>query len=262
MTDFRFANLKVSLTRRQMFFVLVGGLVFMALVAAGAVWFIRRSTFGSTLRDQRLIAYLNHPEEHQDWVVEAGQRCGDAPFIMPTRGYIGYLRNDSFRPFHHHSGLDIFAGTNPGLTPVYAAADAYLTRKEDWKSTVILRLPDDPLQAGRTIWLYYTHMADPMGEPLIDSAFPPGSSEVFVPAGTLLGYQGNFSGAPGTPTGVHLHFSIVLDDGGGSFLDERKIENTLDPSPYLGFALDARSNKDGFGLCAPESIRYEPLLAN
>jgi len=260
MTDIDLANLKVPLTRRQGFFVLVGGLVVMALGASGVVWFIRRSTFGSTLRDQRLIAYLNHPEDHQDWVAEAGQRCGDAPFIMPTRGYIGYLWGDSFRPFHRHSGLDIFAGTDPAITPVYAATDGYLTRLEEWKSTLILRVPDDPLQPGRTIWLYYTHMAGPMGEPLIDSAFPPGSSEVFVPVGTLLGYQGNFSGSPGTPTGVHLHFSIVLDDGQDGFLDERKIQNTLDPSPYLGLPLNARSNKNGFGLCAAETIRYEPLI--
>jgi murein DD-endopeptidase MepM/ murein hydrolase activator NlpD len=178
---------------------------------------------------------------------------------MPTRGYIGYLRGDSFRPFHRHSGLDIFGGTKPGITPVFAAADAYLTRKADWKSTIILRVPDDPLQPGRVIWLYYTHMADPMGEPLIDAAFPPGSSEVFVPAGTLLGYQGNYSGSPGAPTGVHLHFSIVLDDGQGGFRDERKIANTLDPSPYLGMSLDARKNKDGYALCTPGAVRYDPL---
>jgi peptidoglycan LD-endopeptidase LytH len=264
MTDTDLANPKKPLTRRQLVLALAGCFLLTGLAAVGAVWFLRRSTFGSTLRDQRLISYLANPQEHQDWVVEAGQRCGDAPFLMPTRGYIGYLRGDSFRPFHRHSGLDIFGGTKPGITPVYAAADAYLTRRPDWISTVILRVPTDPLQPGRTIWLYYTHMADPLGEPLIDAAFPPGSSEVFIPAGTLLGYQGNYSGTPGTPTGVHLHFSIVLDDGQGGFRDERKLANTLDPSPYLGMALDARQNKAGFALCSTGAARYElfPTLSN
>ena len=195
-------------------------------------------------------------------MTEALQRCGDAPFLMPTRGYIGFLWDDSFRPGHRHSGIDVFGGGEAGEDPVYAAYDGYLTRLADWKSTVIIRIPQDPLQPERQIWIYYTHMADSNGNSQIDPAFPPGTVEQFVRAGTLLGTQGNFSGMAGNPTGVHLHFSIVLDDGQGGFLDERKIRNTLDPSPYLGLALDARSNKDGFGLCAPEAIRYEPLLAN
>jgi hypothetical protein len=33
---------------------------------------------------------------------------------------------------------------------------------------------------------------------------------------------------------MHLHFSVVKDDGHGKFLNELRIENTLDPSPYLG----------------------------
>jgi len=62
---------------------------------------------------------------------------------------------------------------------------------------------------------------------------------VFVKAGTLLGYQGNFSGTPGSPVGVHLHFSIVRDDGFGNYLNELEIGNTLDPSPYLALPLNA-----------------------
>ncbi len=41
---------------------------------------------------------------------------------------------------------------------------------------------------------------------IIDPEFPPGTNEVFLDAGALLGYQGNYSGDPGNPTGVHLHF--------------------------------------------------------
>ena len=178
-----------------------------------------------------------------------GERCGDAPFQVPTSGLIGFLWDDSFRPGHRHSGLDIFGGSQAGITPVHAAYDGYLTRLADWKSTVIIRIPSDPLQPGRQIWTYYTHMASPAGESFVDAAFPPGTSEVFVPAGTLLGYQGNYSGTPGNPTGVHLHFSIVLDDGNGSFRNELEIANTLDPSPYLGIALNARQNPADLPVC-------------
>ena len=69
--------------------------------------------------------------------------------------------------------------------------------------------------------------------------FRPARLEKFVKAGTLLGYQGNFSGNVGRPVGVHLHFSIVLDNGQGGYLNELEIANTLDPSPYLGRYLNA-----------------------
>jgi hypothetical protein len=39
---------------------------------------------------------------------------------------------------------------------------------------------------------------------------------------------------------VHLHFSIVKDDGNDGYLNELEIGNTLDPSPYLGLSLNAR----------------------
>jgi murein DD-endopeptidase MepM/ murein hydrolase activator NlpD len=88
---------------------------------------------------------------------------------------------------------------------------------------------------------------------LIDPTFPPGTNEKFVEAGTLLGYQGNYSGTPGNPTGVHLHFSIVRDDGEGQFLNETIFRNTLDPSPYFSLPLNASANKDIIPVC-PESV--------
>jgi murein DD-endopeptidase MepM/ murein hydrolase activator NlpD len=74
-----------------------------------------------------------------------------------------------------------------------------------------------------------------------------------VEAGTLLGYQGNFSGTPGSPVGVHLHFSIVKDDGKGSFLNELEIRNTLDPSPYLGLPLNSATLGENLPLCGAAS---------
>lgn len=217
--------------------VITSGFVVIGLVTVYFVWI---NPSGVTSRSRNLLAYLRNPQSHTDWVTEAGQRCEEAPFVMPSSGYIGYLWEDSFRIGHRHQGIDIFGGGEPGEVPVYAAHDGYLTRLPDWKSTVIIRIPSDPLNPSTQIWTYYTHMAYESGESLIVSNFPPGSSEVFVKAGTLLGYQGNYSGTPDTPTGVHLHFSIVRDDGEGRFLNELEIKNTLDPSPYLGLLLNAK----------------------
>ena len=169
---------------------------------------------------------------------------------MPTSGYVAYLWDDSFRMGHRHQGIDIFGGGDVGITPVYAAYPGYLSRQADWKSSLIIRIPDDPLRPGRQIWTYYTHMADSDGNSYIVPEFPPGTREAYVEAGTLLGYQGNFSGEPGNPVGVHLHFSIVLDNGQGGYLNELEINNTLDPSPYFGMPLNARTNP-GQALACP-----------
>ncbi|MBF8256400.1 MAG: hypothetical protein HW375_1307 [Anaerolineales bacterium] len=130
-----------------------------------------------------------------------------------------------------------------------AAYDGYLTRLPDWRSAVILRLPDDPLQPGRQIWTYYTHMADANGRSFIDDSFPPGTSEQFVRAGTLLGTQGNYSADPDNPTGMHLHFSIVRDDGTGRFRNELVFANTLDPTPYLGIEVNAERLGGELAVC-------------
>lgn len=228
-------------------------LVIVLIVAGGLAAWLLNQTGGtgirSATRDARVEAWLRSPSDHSDWAILAKQRCGQAPFQSPSSGYIGYLWDDSFRPGHRHQGIDLFGGTAPGVTPVYAAMDGYLTRKEDWKSSVIVRLPSDPLHPERQIWTYYTHMADPDGNSFISADFPPGTEEQPIRAGTLLGYQGNFSGTPGAPVGVHLHFSVVLDDGAGKFRNELDIRNTLDPSPYLGLALNAHTNSDSIPVC-------------
>jgi peptidoglycan LD-endopeptidase LytH len=212
-------------------------------------YYLIRSAFRPA-RYVRVVEWIRNAVSHPDWAVTAKDRCSDAPFIFPTDGYIGFIWDDSFRPGHRHAGLDIFGGKEPGITPIYAAYDGYLTRKADWKSSVIIRIPSDPLNPGTQIWTYYTHMADPEGNAFIDDAFPPGSEEIFVPAGTLLGYQGNYSGNPDNPTGIHLHFSIVKDDGAGGFLNELEIKNTLDPSEYFNLPLNAKTNRDEIPLCS------------
>jgi len=205
-----------------------------------------------------VLQYIRNPQSNPHWAVRAGERCPDAPFVFPTDGYIGFLWDDSFRPGHRHSGLDIFGGAQPGHTPVVAAYDGYLTRLADWKSTVILRIPSDPLHPGRQIWTYYTHMANDQGDSWVAPEFPPGTAEVFVRAGSLLGSQGNYSGTAGNPTGIHLHFSIVKDDGQGGFLNELEIENTLDPSPYFNLNLNANHHPDAIPVCAPSTVGGQP----
>ncbi|HEY60272.1 MAG TPA: M23 family metallopeptidase [Anaerolineae bacterium] len=221
--------------------------ILVALLLLICYYFIRYLL--NPLRLLRVQEWIRHPEAHSDWAIRAKQRCSDAPFMMPTDGYIGFLWGDSFRPGHHHQGIDIFGGEKPGLTPVFAAYDGFLTRLPHWKSTVIIRIPSDPLNPGSQIWTYYTHLADEAGGSVISAEFPPGTSEVFVTSGTFLGYQGNYSGTSNHPVGVHLHFSIVLDDGEGHFLNELEIKNTLDPSPYFKLELNAKDNKNQIPLC-------------
>jgi len=205
---------------------------------------------GNPIRSRRVISWIRDPRSHLDWLSNAKSRCyPTTPFVFPTDGYIGYLWDDSFRPGHRHQGIDIFSKDGSGETPVYAAASGYLTRLPDWKSSLIIRIPQDPLQPGRQIWTYYTHMADKQGNSYIVDDFPAGTREVYVEEGTLLGYQGNYSGTPGNPTGIHLHFSIVKDDGQGSFLNELKIQNTLDPSPYFDLPLNGNSNSNEIPRC-------------
>jgi murein DD-endopeptidase MepM/ murein hydrolase activator NlpD len=221
---------------------------FLVVVALVSAYFLYRRFAPDLGRTSLVRAWLSDPITHADWAMHAGERCPGAVFVFPTDGFPGYLWGDTFRLGHRHQGVDIFGGQDVDLTPVVAAYDGYLTRLPTWKSSVIIRIPSDPLQPGRQIWTYYTHMAGADGNSFIDQHFPPGTSEVFVQAGTLLGRQGNFSGDPNNPVGVHLHFSIVLDDG-GRFRNELEIGNTLDPSPYLGLPLNAARNQGDIPRC-------------
>ena len=223
------------------------GIIATALLAAGMTAYYTYRP--NAVRVDKFRQWIRDPASHPDWKLAAGSRCGVAPFVFPTDGFAGFLWGDSFGLRHTHQGIDVFGGTDVGITPVIAAYPGYLTRLPDWKSAVIVRVPDDPLRPGRQIWLYYAHMADPLGNSYISSEFPAGTSEKQVEAGTFLGFQGNYSGNPNNPVGVHLHFSIVEDDGTGQFKNELEVANTLDPSPYLGLPLNGYENRDRVPLC-------------
>ncbi|MEI6289805.1 MAG: hypothetical protein WCP19_05175 [Chloroflexota bacterium] len=215
----------------------------------GLAFFFYRTFRTSSARSPMVWKFLSDPAKNQNLVIKAGTRCGSSPFIFPTTGMAGYLWDDSFKVGKRHQGVDIFAGTDIGQTEVIAAYAGFLTRLPDWKSSVIVRIPTDPLLPGRQIWVYYTHMADAEGNSYISENFPPGTSEKPVDQGAFLGFQGDYSGDPNNPVGVHLHISVVIDDGTGHFKNELEIGNTLDPSPYLGLDLNAQKNPDRIPVC-------------
>ncbi len=224
------------------------GMIIVGLLV-GLGFYLAREIRPADRRGLLVGAFLSDPASQANLVIKAGTRCGEAPFMFPTDGIVGFLWDDSFYPGHRHQGIDIFAGTAPGVTPVYAAYAGYLHRRPDWKSSLIVRIPSDPLFPGRQIWVYYTHLADQSGNSLIVADFPPGTTEKYIEAGTLLGYQGNYSGKPNNPVGVHLHISIVEDDGNGGFKNELDIHNTYDPTPYFGLELNANRKPGGIPVC-------------
>ncbi len=223
-------------------------LVVIAVITAVYLFRLLRPT---SLRAAQVFAWIKDPAAQPGLAIAAGSRCGNAPFVFPTTGVAGFLWDDSFQIGHRHQGVDIFAGTDIDLTPVIAVYPGFLTRLADWKSSVILRVPSDPLQPGRQIWVYYTHMADANGNSFIAPDFPPGTSEKPVEAGAELGRQGDYSGDPNNPVGVHLHISIVKDNA-GQFMNELDINNTYDPSPYFGLPLNGRENPDKIPKCASD----------
>lgn len=231
--------------------LLLGVLSLGVIAAIVAGYFTFRGGFDSSKRSPLVRRWILNPDSNAEWAVKAQTRCADSPFQIPSDGFIGYLWGDTFQSNHPHQGIDLFSGTRPGVTPVYAVYDGYLTRMSDWKSTVVIRIPSDPLNPGKQIWTYYTHMAYADGSSTVSEDYPPGTSEIFVKAGTLLGTQGNYSGKAGNPVGVHLHFSIVKDDGSGHLTNESLIVNTLDPSPYFGLGLNAQSAGIDIARCSP-----------
>lgn len=232
-------------------------LIAAALASAVIAYLAYRYLVPSSSRWALYRAYQQDSAFMEEALLKPGMRCGGAPFAFPTTGVIFGLWNQSYRPGHLHTGLDIFTDDEPGVTPIYAAYPGYLTRQADWLSTVIIRIPKDPLNPDRQIWTYYTHMANTEGaESFVSPEFPMGTTEVYVEAGTFLGYQGTWSGTPGSPTGLHLHFSIVKDNGSGQFLNELELKNTYDPTPYFNLPLNHKNNPDDFPFCQ-DIITYE-----
>ena len=123
-------------------------------------YFLYRTFRGTSVRSRKIITWIRNPFSNPEWSLESLTRCKPtSPFIFPTNGYVGFLWDDSFRPGHRHQGIDIFSSEKSGDSPVYAADGGYLTRLADWKSSLIIRIPNDPL---------------PPGPPDLDLLHPPG----------------------------------------------------------------------------------------
>jgi len=158
--------------------------------------------------------------------------CPGAAWRLPTRSDLGVQ--------WHDAGLYFFGRGNENSVPVYAVADGLLTQFPDWTGSVAIQHAD-PLQPGEKVWSYYADMASANGsESYIVQDFPPGSDNVPVKAGQLLGYQGRWSGQPLRPMWIHLRFSVVQAAEDGSFPGAVGPENILDPSSYLGIEAGER----------------------
>jgi hypothetical protein len=92
--------------------LLASALAVLVVGGVGAFLLLRR-TSANPLRDERVLAWIRKPQDHAEWAVAVGSRCGTAPFQLPTSGYIGYLWGDSFQIGHSHQGIDIFGGAAP-----------------------------------------------------------------------------------------------------------------------------------------------------
>src|SRR5215211_4152783 len=72
-------------------------------------------------RVNKFRQWVRDPAAHPAWKLSAGSQCGNAPFRFPSEGFAGFLWGDSFGLRHIHQGIDIFGGTDVGLTPVLSA---------------------------------------------------------------------------------------------------------------------------------------------
>jgi len=220
-----------------------GAVVAAMLLGLWAVWNVGFRLYSWTQSNSPIYIgrWFTDARSRPGLMTQRDAPCPGAPFLLPSEGFIGLLYADPAGPYtvlNRHTGVDIFADGQPGEVPVVAAYDGELTRLPNWLSTVIVK-HDDPLQPGRTIWTYYTHMANVTGtQSFVHPDFPPGTLGVPVEQGRVLGYQGDYGGS--RRVGLHLHFSIVESEPDGSFKNEAVLANTLDPTPYLGMDVSAR----------------------
>ncbi len=162
--------------------------------------------------------------------------CPGAAWPFPSSGALG-LR-------WYNETLSLMGIGYDNTAPVYAVADGRLMRRADWPDAVAI-LHDDPLNPGEQVWAFYGGMASRDGQAsYVSATFPPGSTEVPVEAGELLGYQGSYR-----YDWTHLHFAVLPPLPDGSFpaaLVWRDTEQDLsltevllqidrcNPSDYLG----------------------------
>ena len=141
----------MRLLRVSVALVILVGIIFIFLRLSGL------PTGSGSPRVRQFLQWANGDEaQRQALVTVQREACPGAPFILPSDGFIGLLYGDPSGPYSQaapHQGIDIFSNTPPGATPVYAAYDGFITREDSWRSALIQRVPADPLQPDRQIWL-------------------------------------------------------------------------------------------------------------
>jgi len=137
-------------------------------------------------------------------------QCPRGLFVLPSRGELGWPYKDprggDGEHSDKHTGIDI---SGEAGDPIYAVYDGVVTDRQDPHITIY--------HEELNIDTYYTHMS----EVLVNEGEE-------VKKGQVVGKKGDV-GAPN----AHLHFSIKKPG-----TEEWYLENTEDPSPYLGANLN------------------------
>ncbi len=182
-------------------------------------------------RISNIIANNKVYTPYQEKTIEVLQACPGAVWKLPSDGTLGLQMKDG--------AMDFFGRGNAGKIPVHAVADGLLTRLPDWSDAVAVK-HTDPLHPDVNVWSYYSGMAAANGiDSYVSEDFPPGSENIPVKAGQIIGYQGMWSGRPQWAMWTHVHFAMVDVDGQASFPQDVAAANLLDPLRYLGLTLDA-----------------------
>jgi hypothetical protein len=103
--------------RRRLFYSLVP-LLLIALLAG----IVMRSRLGiGSPTAETLRAWFRAPEVRPTLISRLATPCPNAPFLLPSEGFVGFLYGDPtapYTPFAPHTGIDIFGDGAPGTVPV------------------------------------------------------------------------------------------------------------------------------------------------
>ena len=149
--------------------------------------------------------------------------CPGAAFVIPTTGTVGWSYRWPTGGGSLHTGVDLFGARGD---PVYAAEGGPVLSADDRRVRV--------RHAALGVDTYYTHL-----------------ERVHVRTGQRVA-RGQLIGEKGDKGAdvVHLHFSVTRVPSGAAdwtWLDEREIANTVDPSAYLGANVDYRRGATDHG---------------
>src|SRR5437016_8622283 len=95
---------------------LIGSILIIVLVVmVGGWWLIRHLAYSPT--KEQLDRYFNDPSSRAAVISDMATPCPNAPFRLPSVGFVGFLYADPTAPytlFNVHTGIDIFGDGNLG----------------------------------------------------------------------------------------------------------------------------------------------------